>query len=54
MDASSQFHNGFGKMYNIWSHSTNTNAIKNPDIQKINKNHDKKIDIHMNMMQKFP
>ena len=34
-------------------HVKKPNAIKNPAIQKINKNHDKKVDIHVNMMQKF-
>jgi hypothetical protein len=53
MDVSSQFHNGFGKMYKLSIHVKNPNTIKNPANQKIIKNHDKILDIHVNMMQKF-
>ena len=54
MDNASQFHKRFGKMYKIWSHSTNPNAKQKPMITKFWKNYDKKVEIMMKMMQKFP
>ena len=53
MDASSSFHKRIGKRYKLSIHVKKPKAIKNPTNQKIIKNHDKIIDIHVSMMQKF-
>ena len=53
LDTSSSFHKRIGKRYKMCIHVKNPKAIKNPANQKIIKNHDKKVGIHVNMMQKF-
>ena len=54
MDATSLFHKRNGKRCQLGIHVKKPNSIQNPARQKFNKNHDKKVDILVNIMQKIP
>ena len=53
LDASPSFHKRNGKRCQICIHVKKLNTIQNPASQKFNKNHNKIVDTHVNIMEKI-